>query len=282
MIRKSFNICIVRPEGYVHSMAFLGIADLLTYSLREIGFEAETNFHYIDSSKINIIIGIHLLDSSYAKQIPSTSIIVNTEQLGSTPEYWNNNILNWFQSGLELWDYSDTNINYLKQFGVKKIKKMNFGYQKELMMVPKTEERDIDLLFYGCVNDRRKLIIDKLIEHQDLKITTLFGVYGKDLDPWIARSKVVLNIHFYETQIFEVVRVFYLLTNSIAVVGEVNDATIIDKRFRDGIVGVPYDKLVESAIDLVKDENKLRRQREIALESIVKYPQIEFTKSLIF
>lgn len=281
MVKKSFNICIISPQGYVHSMAFLGIADLLTYSLRELGFEAETSFNHIDSSKVNIIIGIHLLDSGYIKQIPAASIILNTEQLGATPANWNNNIVDWFQSGFEYWDYSDTNIHYLKQFGVKKIKKMNFGYQKELQVVPKAQERDIDVLFYGCINDRRRLIINKLAENKDLKVTTLFGVFGKDLDSWISRSKVVLNIHFYETQIFEVVRVFYLLTNSIAVACEVNNTTVIDQRFKEGIVGVPYHKLVESVVDLVRDENKLKKQREIAFESIVKYPQTEFTKSLI-
>ena len=37
---------------------------------------------------------------------------------------------------------------------------------------------------------------------------------------WIARSKIVLNLHQYDAQVFEIVRVSYLLANRRAVVSE--------------------------------------------------------------
>ena len=78
-----------------------------------------------------------------------------------------------------------------------------------------------------------------------LTVKSLFGVYGKERDAWIERSKLVINHHYYQSQIFEVVRVFYLLTNSVAVVGEVNDTTSIDHIYKEGIHPVQYDGLVE-------------------------------------
>ncbi len=281
-MNRKFNICIIQPNGYIHFAVFLEIADLLTYSIRELGFEANTSFNNIDQSKINIIIGIHLVDfNSYIGQIPSTSIILNTEQLGGVFSDWNQNIIKWFESNLELWDYSDKNIKYLKQLGIKNVKKLNIGYQPELRNLVNNNDYEIDVLFYGCINERRKYILEEL-HNKGLKVKTLFGVYGKQRDQWIRHSKLVLNLHFYDTQIFEIVRVFYLQTNSVAVVGEVNNTTIIEQRFKDGVFAASYDKLVDSVISLVGDESKLKEQREIGFNSISKYPQVEFTKSLIF
>jgi hypothetical protein len=276
---KEFNICVIQPVGYVHSAAFSEIADLLLYSIRDIGYQAVKSSS-IDHSKINIIIGIHLLDSKFAKDLPSTSIIINTEQLGGVIEGWNQNIVRWFESGLELWDYSEVNINYLKQFGIKNVKRLRFGYQPELRTITANNERDIDVLFYGSIHDRRKFILQEL-HQKGLKVKLLFGVYGQERDHWISRSKVVLNIHLYESQIFEIVRVFYLLTNSVAVVGEVNKATSIEPRFKDGILASPYDKLVDSTIEIVGNDGKLKEQREKAYATISQYPQAIFTRALI-
>lgn len=279
---KKFNICIIRPEGYIHSLTFLEIADLLTYSIRELGFEADISFNNIDKSRINIIIGVHLINIAGAiDQIPSTSIILNTEQLGGVFANWNQNIIQWFKLNLELWDYSDSNIEYLKKFGIKNVKKLNIGYQSELRRLVKNSDHEVDVLFYGSINDRRRHVIEELC-NRGIKVKVLFGVYGKERDQWINNSKLVLNLHFYDTQIFEIVRVFYLQTNSVAVVGEVNNTTIIEQRFKDGVFAASYDELVDSVISLVGNEAKLKEQREIGFNSISKYPQVEFTKSLIF
>ena len=130
------------------------------------------------------------------------------------------------------------------------------------------------------MNERRKAILDEL-EHKGLKVKTLFGIYGQERDHWIERSKVVLNHHYYEAQIFEIVRVFYLLTNSVAVVGEVNEATSIDAIYKDGICASRYEDLVSHCVALVHHE-QLREQLQLkALDSITQYPQSLFTKEVL-
>lgn len=114
-----------------------------------------------------------------------------------------------------------------------------------------------------------------------LKVKTLFGVYGKEKDAWVERSKLVLNLHYYNSQIFEIVRVFYLLTNSIAVVGEVNETTSIDAMYKQGIYATKYDDLVFGCMKLIKND-ELRQKIQIeALNSISKYPQKLFTKEAL-
>jgi hypothetical protein len=76
----------------------------------------------------------------------------------------------------------------------------------------------IDVLFYGSMNERRKAVLQDLA--RDLSVKALFGAYGPERDAWIARSKIVLNIHYYERQILEQVRISYLLNNRRFVLSE--------------------------------------------------------------
>ena len=93
------------------------------------------------------------------------------------------------------------------------------GYVPELSQIKASQAQDIDVLFYGSLNERRTAILIAL-KNAGLKVHTVFGVYGKQRDEVIARCKVVLNIHFYETRVFEFVRIAYLLANSKAGVSE--------------------------------------------------------------
>ena len=276
---KSFNICIVRPIGYLHSHAFDELAELIRFSLIDLNFDAEIEFNKIDYDKKNIIIGCHLLNINNMKDVPKSSIIINTEQLYNDflPEH--ELIYSWAEN-FEVWDYSDRNIIRFNDRGIKNIKLLRLGFQKELMRLDHSKDKDVDILFYGSMNERRKNILDQLIV-KGLTVKILFGIYGKERDAWIERSKLVINHHYYQSQIFEVVRVFYLLTNSVAVVGEVNDTTSIDHIYKEGIHPVQYDGLVEACLKVVKDDKYRYELRDKAITSIAKYPQKAYTQKLL-
>lgn len=276
---KKINICIVQPENYAHSYALLEVGELLYFSLIEIGFEARLIFNQIEPDVKNILLGCHLLAPSLIEEIPKSTVIINTEQIYNDSVEWNENIFQWV-ANFEVWDYSIRNIQKLNQLGVERVKHFKIGFQKELTRLNNLKVKDIDVLFYGSMNERRKKIIDKLIDN-GIKVKTLFGVYGKERDNWIERSKVVLNHHFYNSHIFEIVRVFYLLTNSIPVVGEVNDSTSIDDMCREGIYQSKYENLVEACIEIVKNHDLREKIQQKAFESISKYPQKEFTREIM-
>ncbi|HEX4767556.1 MAG TPA: glycosyltransferase, partial [Lichenihabitans sp.] len=65
---------------------------------------------------------------------------------------------------------------------------------------------------------------------------------------------VVLNLHFYDSAIFEVVRVSYLLANGICVLSESDEGDPDVAPFRDGLVICAYADLVERCAALVADE----------------------------
>lgn len=273
-----FNICLVKPDNYIHSYAFLELGELLYFSLKELGHEVSFGFNNLEPSATNILIGCHLLDPSFIPQIPDSTIILNTEQVYGETD-WNKPIFAWAKH-FQIWDYSPKNITKFNQLGIDRTKLFKIGFQKELARLDSNVPKEIDVLFYGSVNERRKVILDAL-EAKGLKVKVLFGVYGKDRDEWIERSKIVLNHHYYESQLFEIVRVFYLLSNSVAVVGEVNEATSIDTIYRDGIYAARYENLVDHCVELVRNQ-QLRDQLKLkALQAISKYPQTSFTKEVL-
>ena len=273
-----FNICLVKPDNYIHSFAFLELGELLYFSLQELGHEVTFGFNNLEPTATNILIGCHLLDPSFITQIPPSTIILNTEQIYGETD-WNKPIFDWAKH-FQIWDYSPKNIEKLNQMGIERTRLLKIGFQKELARLNSNKSKEVDVLFYGSVNERRKIVLDGL-EARGLKVKVLFGVYGKERDEWIERSKVVLNHHYYESQIFEIIRVFYLLTNSVAVVGEVNQTTSIDSIYQDGIYASQYEDLISDCVELVNHQALRVQFQEKALAAISKYPQALFTQEAL-
>ena len=241
--------------------------------------EVESRANYFDPSCTNIILGCHLLDPEMIPSVPANSIIVNTEQLGFVKEPWNSRVFEWGKH-FETWDYSPQNIHKLKKAGLENVKEFKIGFQKELRRIPANSTKDIDVLFYGSGNDRRMQILNQLGK-KGLKVEAFAGIYGEERDEYIARSKVVLNLHYYESKIFEVPRVFYLMTNSVCVVGEVGEDTQIHQMYLDGIYPAKYEDLADACATLVHDDARRKEYEERAFAAISACPQKLFTAELI-
>jgi hypothetical protein len=284
-----YNIIIIEPFEYLHSKVFLELGELIYFSLLDLGHVATFRFERLDwrlpdsnsilasGESINIVLGIHLLAAEWLPYISPPTILVNTEQLGAT--IWTDRILEFAQN-FQVWDYSPKNIAFLKQSGINSVKHLRLGFQSELSRIVSSPEQDIDVLFYGSIapNDRRDVILESLVA-RGLSVHRAFACYGAERDALIAKSKVVINIHNYDTHIFEAVRVFYLLINSIPVVGEVNSTTIIDEVMRIGICAEKYEDIVNACVRLVG--SKVERQNLINLNTIRSYPQSAFTSFLL-
>jgi hypothetical protein len=165
--------------------------------------------------------------------------VYQLEQLSHQAGWFNKNLEKILKGAYCVWDYSKQNIAFLKDIGVRKVRYLPIGYHKNLETIEHSREKDIDILFYGCLNDRRANILNRL--KQIAKTEFLFGVYGKQRDSYIARSKIVLNMHFYPMQIMEEVRVSYLLNNKCFIVSE----ECGHNPYGEGIVTAKYDELVD-------------------------------------
>jgi tetratricopeptide (TPR) repeat protein len=150
-----------------------------------------------------------------------------------------------------VWDYSLANIEQLRQLGIHHVAHVPVGYVPEMTCISPAVERDIDVLFYGSLNERRQLILEAL-EEKGVTVKVLFEVYGAERDAYIARSKIVLNLHFYEAKVFEIVRISYLLSNRVFVISERGCCPEEEAYFAEGLVFADYDHLVKTCIDYLQ------------------------------
>lgn len=276
----AYNVCLPRPEGYAHSFCLLELAELITYSLQDLGYDTTFRINDIDTGRRNIIVGCHLVDTDLIQHVPESTIVVNSEQIyDQDPFDWNRNIFAW-AGRFETWDYSPRNVAAFAQRGLPDVKLLKIGHQPQLTRIEKSPNPDIDVLFYGSVTDRRTAVFEE-IRRRGLNLVTLFAVYGEERDAYIARSKVVLNMHNHAAEIFEVVRVHYLLSNSVAVVSEVNPSTSVSDFYSEAVVGVPYESLADECERLVNDEVARLECQQRGYEVISRYPQTAFTRELL-
>jgi hypothetical protein len=220
---------------------------LLLSSLKANGCECDFTFNDLAPDRTNIILGYHLL--TYDEGLKSFRYIpYQLEQLHSNEFPFSDNMKKILENAADVWDYSQKNIAFLKDEHNISAKHLVPGYHKNLELAPASSRHTIDILFYGSIGDRRRVILNDLMEKCKLK--TLFGVYGEKRDKWITRSKIILNVHHYSKQIFEAVRISYLLNNRCLVVSENSVNYCYDKV---NLVMVPYEELTETCIELLND-----------------------------
>jgi len=73
-----FNI--IRPSGGAHSGIFLEMAELLSFSIQELGSESVISLAEAKNGYQNIVIGIFYNEDLWTS-LPEESIIINTEPL---------------------------------------------------------------------------------------------------------------------------------------------------------------------------------------------------------
>ena len=179
----------------------------------------------------------------------------------------------------EVWDYSEKNIAMLQSQGANRVRLFQIGHHPRLARIARDVPQDIDVLFYGSFNPRRRAVLGQL-RQAGCVVKAVFGVYGAERDALIARSKLVLNLHFYQSKIFEVVRVFYLLSNARAVVAERGPDTTIDPHYLPGICAVEYADLAASCLQLLSDDSARQQLETRALDTMSQHPQHCYTAAM--
>ena len=244
------------PPGYQGSLVFRELLFLLRNALVELGHDCTIAPNQLAEDRINIIIGYHLLNyGDYLKQY--RYIPFQLEQLDINSVWYSDNARQILASAEAVWDFSEVNIEFLKQEGVQ-AHHVAIGYNKDLEIIPESENKDIEVLFYGSINERRKVLLEALSEKVNLVV--LAGKYGKERDEVIARSKILLNMHFYETKILESVRISYLLNNGIFVITE--DSA--DNPYAEiDLVSCPYGKLIETCVHYINNPSEVGKIAEL-------------------
>ncbi len=241
-----FSVGIMKRDTYVHAACFEEAAHAVSAALRALGHELAD----FDKPGRLIMFGVNNsipVDGA----IPDDAIVYNTEQLAAfdNPTKLMLNFERWKHH--VIWDYSQTNVEALRALGATRVVHCPLGYMPSMQNIDPVKDEDIDVLFYGAVNPRRAEILEAL-EATDLNVKRLYGVYGKDRDDMIARSKIVLNLRFYEKGIFEIFRCSHLFANRKCVVSEEGHQDPELEAFAQRATAyVSRDKIVDRCLTLV-------------------------------
>jgi len=154
-------------------------------------------------------------------------------------EYYNKNLVN-----LKYFFIPLTYNIYLEDYYNSNINKIDFN------------KKDIDILFFGSMNDRRINILNQLQNKYNVKIIQgiLSGdneINNKNLCMFIERSKIVVNIlYYYYNIIFDYYRNSFLLSNKVLLIQEKHNSFDYDiekdlKALENHLIMVEYDKFVD-------------------------------------
>lgn len=233
-----YAVRLVRPEGYAHSDALLEVAEAVTYGARALGHDTVLRSSPAHDGRREIVIGWHLLAPDDASTAPD-AIFYNLEQVSDDTMWLTPERLALLRTR-RVWDYSGSNIAKLAAMGIAATH-VPIGYVPEWTRIERAAE-DIDVLFYGSTSHRRWDAIEA-IEAAGARVEVVTGVYGAERDAMIARAKIVLNVHFYEAQTFEIVRVSYLLANKRFVVSERGRDLALERPFEEGVAFGTFEEL---------------------------------------
>jgi hypothetical protein len=233
-----YNVVLIQPDGYVHSLGVYEIGKLLMLSFISLGIPCRFHINTFERDAVNILLGYQLLPAGTSLP-PYRSVCYQLEQLSNREGWYTADLHALLRQMDSVWDYSAENVQFLRAQGIADVHHLPIGFHPGLQTIKPRRYQDIDVLFYGSINSRRQAVLELL--DRETNLVVLFGSYGNERDAFIARSKIVLNVHFYESQIMEQARISYLLNNAVFVLSEHSPSDTYG-----GIVeAVPYAEIVD-------------------------------------
>lgn len=168
-------------------------------------------------------------------------IVFNQEQLGNkTTNFVNEEYFALIKQADEVWDYDENNIKILSR--VRPDTKLKILKPTNKLNAGSSANKDIDVLFYGSINDRRSHILQTLKE-LGLCVVIPEMIFGNDLNPYIARSKICLNIHFYaDTALQEQARMIRWVSSNANIISETSRHNYL------GVNEVPYNYIIHECL----------------------------------
>jgi hypothetical protein len=241
---ERFAVTVISPPGYLHAQAFAEVAETLRDGLRELGHEATLTDRADLPGHRHLVLGANLL-VRHPQPVAPDAVLYNLEQVEAGSAWFDPAYLALLGRHT-VWDYSPRNAAALRALGVAVARVLPIGYAPCLTRIAPAPVRDLDVLFIGSLNERRKRALARM-QDAGLKVAAAFGAYGQARDALIARARVQLNCHFYEAKVLEMVRISYLLANRCAVLSEPGADPDEVAALEGGVDFADYDALTGAA-----------------------------------
>lgn len=241
----------------VFSETAIGISDALFL----LGINAHTNKNNSNTQDIKyyndviyIILGAHRL----IDPMPKYYIVVQSEQVGS--RFFNDAYFRRLDNALCVWDFSPKNVKFLTEnkrvrnvlYIPMRVPMATFFESGNSLVLEK--EKDIDVLFYGAVHPRRKSLENNLKKLKRYNIVfRYYDLFDRDRDHLINRSKIVLNVHYYEQSSLETHRIEYLCSKAKCVISEYSTDSELDEEYKNCVVFSHSKNMINNIVYFLSD-----------------------------
>lgn len=111
---KPFNVTLIQPEGYSHSLALLEAAQYITACPDDCGYSTSYTINVVSPHTRNIVFCAHLMAAADIGALPADTIIFNSEQLPNRGSW---QLIEHYAAALQrfyIWDYSVANLSHIE------------------------------------------------------------------------------------------------------------------------------------------------------------------------
>ena len=236
------NLSIVQRPGDAHALGFLDQARYLRYHLGRLGFACQLSKNRLYRDRLNVVLGAHNgFERKLADFFPC--VILNLEQIGRggaalPPAYLE------LLASVPSFDYDPANQRaYAAALAGPCVPILDAPYLRAGRPWTRLQDRPLDLLFFGSINDRRRRLIEQ-IEATGCRIAMFDQpLYGPERDQIVEQAKAVLNLHYYETGRLEQTRISHCLSLGTPVISERKFDTGIPPEFEAAVFWAPSDAI---------------------------------------
>jgi hypothetical protein len=259
---------------YSNNKAFDDIVDGIVDYVKDNGIQCIITKDIIkddEDEDIYVIFGLNnFTEHSY---LPKNYIAVQLEQSGVPNTNWFTPLYFKLLNGaIEVWDYSIRNVNNLKKHINVPLVYVPLLYMKHLTYEERlTTKKDIDILFMGAMNKRREDLLNKLREHGlNVYVADTYNLWDEERNNIVKRSKILLNIHYYESAILETARLSYALS--------LGECFVVSEPSTDKLLDREYSKNVEFGSNVEEIVKKCKKILEMSEEMLKMRINTNFTK----
>jgi hypothetical protein len=243
-----FNICQIRVIWY--DVIFDPIVAQLQGALVDLGYACTITPNRLAAGAVNVVVGpyaYHWPNRSFAMPylVDRKFVLYQAEQMHRGHVYFRaieQNFDGLFTQAAAIWEFSPLGMAYFEASPwAHKVSYVPPGYHRVLDTFRPDPDPYTDVLFYGWPTQRRVELLDR-IRARGVKLVTLKDRFGEELNTTIRGAKMALNVHSYEGNSLETVRVSHLLANQCFVISETSD----HNPYGDGVVYADYGDLVDT------------------------------------
>ena len=165
---------------------------------------------------------------------------------------------------MQVWNYSPKYNDIFNDMNINSIH-VPLSYTPFLELSNKcniNEEKTIDVLIYGLMNDRKQKIINDL-QKINIKVYVPNTVYDERLDILISKSKIILSVYFYENKVsqpFDFSRLIPIISKKGVVVAEISHDDNLNNIFKNKINLVTYDNIVKKCKEILDNYDNYKSQ----------------------